>query len=258
MFMINATLPPSRASWRSSPMAALLILQLFLTSSPLQAQFVGRPAPSDEQLHTEASLAMQQGNYAIAYCIWQPMATNGDSRAQYNIGWMYHNGYGLSINDEQAFSWWLSSAASGDADSHFALGDLYLQGQGVEKDLSIALGWYISAALKGHEPSQEALMSLLSNDDGSLAQDTFQLLLQTDWSILGDAMQVKVDKANTRRGPDKSYQVVVTLEKGHTVIPLREQNGWTHIGITGLTGKGQTAWIFSSLLGKPAGIYPLE
>ncbi len=229
---------------------ALLIL---LISSHSQAQFLRSPQQF-EKLDLKARSAMQQGNYAIAYCIWEPLAENGNSSAQYNIGWMYHNGYGLSINDEKALYWWFKSAAKGDANSHFALGDLYSQGQGVEKNLAIALGWYISAALKGHEPARETLMALLS-DDNRLARKIFHTLLQTDSSILGDTMQVNVERANTRRGPDKSYKIVETLQRGHTVIPLREQNGWTYIGIT---GKGKTAWIFSRLLGKPAGIYPTD
>lgn len=207
-----------------------------------------------DSLHQHASNAMQQGNYAVAFCIWQPLAKAGDSQSQYNIGWMYHNGYGLRIDDESAFYWWLQAAANGSADAHFALGDLYANGQGVEKNIAIALGWYISAALKGNEAARETLMVLLGSEN-RLATSTFQLLLKTDWSILGDTMQVIVDKANTRRGPDKSYKVVSVLERGHPVIPLKEQNGWTYIGIT---GEGQTAWIFSRLISKPAGIYPVE
>ena len=137
---------------------------------------------------------------------------------------------------------------------HFALGDLYANGQGVEKNTAIALGWYISASSKGHPQAQETLTNVITGED-KLARSTFQLLLKTDWSILGDSMEVSVDKANTRRGPAKTYKIVTTLERGHTVIPLKQENGWTYIGIT---GEGKTAWIFSSLISKPAGIYPLD
>jgi len=197
---------------------------------------------------------MQQGNYAVAFCIWQPLAAGGDKRAQYNIGWMYHNGYGLSINDENALYWWLKAASTGSADAHFALGDLYANGQGVEKNMAIAVGWYISASLKDHIPARETLMTLLSSDD-KLAITTFQILLQDNWSILGDTMEIGVDRANTRRGPGTSFKIVSTLERGHPVIPIKEKDGWTFIGITGM---GKTAWVFSPLITKPAGIYPLK
>jgi len=120
--------------------------------------------------------------------------------------------------------------------------------------MAIAMGWYISAALKDHVAARETLMSLLTSND-KLAQRTFQLLLQSDWAILGETMEVSVDKANTRRGPDTSYKVVTTLERGHPVIPLKQQNGWTYVGIT---GQGRNAWIFNKLISKPAGLYPLQ
>jgi len=251
--MFNIDRPLNKETPGKIVISYFYILLFLLLSNPLHAQFLTDQQQTDK-LDLKARSAMQQGNYAIAYCIWEPLAQQGNSSAQYNIGWMFHNGYGLRINDDQALYWWLKSAMTGNTNSHYALGDLYSQGLGVEQNIPIALGWYISAALKGHEPAQETLMAFLSSEN-KLAQNTFQLLLQTDWSILGDTMEVKVDKANTRRGPDKSYKIVATLERGHKVIPLREQNGWTFIGIT---HSGKTAWIFSSLISKPAGIYPVE
>ncbi len=252
--MINKIYPPaSGPSIATFNRVASLIL-LLLSSFSLSAQMFSDPVTRDETLDRHAREAMQQGNYAVAFCIWQPLAQAGDSEAQFNIGWMYHNGYGLRIDDETALYWWLQAAARGSTDAHFALGDLYANGQGVDKNGAIALGWYISAALKGHAQAQETLTNILVGDD-KLAKSTFQLLLQTDWSILGETLEVSVDKANTRRGPATTYPVVTVLEKGHQVIPLRQEGGWTYVGITGM---GKTAWIFSSLINKPAGIYPLD
>jgi len=252
--MINMILHLSRSIKLPSAGLICLISLLYIYPVRVTAQILSRDTTQIESLHREASNAMQRGNYAIAYCIWKPMADDGDRNAQYNIGWMYHNGYGLSINDKAAFEWWLKSAASGDANSHYALGDLYFQGQGVEKNMSIALGWYISAALRQHEPARETLLELLAKND-TLAQNTIQQLLQSDWQILGDVLQVNVERANIRRGPDTSHPIVTTLEKGQQVIPLLEQKGWTYIG---LIGDGVTAWIHTPLLSKPAGIYPKQ
>ncbi len=232
------------AAWLPVWIATLTCL-LILFSPALQAEFF-TSSESPQQRHARASEQMQFGNFAIAYCIWQPMAEADDPAAQYNLGWMYHNGYGLTIDDETAFYWWIKSAAAGNVDAEYALGDLYLQGLGVEKDLFIALGWYISAALKGHEPARETLLTLLTEQHPK-TMGMFKILLRSDWSILGQPMQVRVDKANTRNGPGKQFKVITTLQHGHRVIPIRQQDSWTQVGITGL---GKTAWIFSRLLGK--------
>jgi uncharacterized protein YgiM (DUF1202 family) len=197
---------------------------------------------------------MQQGNYAIAYCLWQPLADANDAQAQFNIGWMYHNGYGLSINDDQTLNWWFKAASNGSIDALTALGDLYTSGQGVEKNTAIALGWYIAAARRGDNIARETLLSFLGNQD-PLTLSIFKQILLHDWSILGNTYQVKVDKANTRSGPSKNYPVVTTLEQGHPVIGLQSESNWIYIGITGL---GKTAWIYRELLTRPDGIYPKQ
>jgi len=223
-----------------------LVLLCILPLTPSKAGFNAAPTRINKTLHQRASEQMQQGNYAIAYCIWHPLAEQNDREAQYNIGWMYHNGYGLMIDDESAFFWWIKSAAAGNTDAEYALGDLYRQGQGVEQDLSIALGWYVSAALKGHQAARETLLALLKEDNKS-TRKMLKSLLKSNWSIFDNAMQVKVDKANTRSGPGKQFKITTTLQRGHIVIPLHQQDGWTEIGITGMA---KTAWIFSRLIEK--------
>ena len=47
----------------------------------------------------DAVSAMRTGDFAEAYCIMRPLAESGDADSQYNIGWMYVNGYGLRVND---------------------------------------------------------------------------------------------------------------------------------------------------------------
>jgi TPR repeat protein len=207
-----------------------------------------------ELAHDDAIQAMRDGNYAVAFCIWYPLARNGDAQAEYSLGWMYHNGYGLKIDDERAFNWWLRAAARGSTDAHHALGELYASGQGVEKNLPIALGWYISATLKGHELARETLVSMLTDSNPQI-QKIFQQILKSDWSILGTPMQVRVDRANTRSGPGKEFEVIHVLEKGHEVLPMKSEGDWIKVGISGL---GTTAWVFHTLLAPAPGIYSVE
>jgi hypothetical protein len=204
--------------------------------------------------HQDAVEAMREGNYAVAFCIWQPLAADGDPQAQYNLGWMYHNGYGLRIDDKQALDWWLRAAARGSTDAHHALGELYSSGQGVEKNLPIALGWYISASMKGHELAREILLDLLTSQDDQ-TRDIFLNLLKSDWKLLGIPMQVKVERANVRSGPGKDFTVVEVLQKGHEVLPMKTEGDWIQIGISGL---GKTAWVFHRLIAPAPGVYSVE
>lgn len=251
--MLN-TCHGQRNALHNSKIVLIFSILSLLAWSGAWAQYRQNPVMSAEELHARAVESMQAGNYAVAYCIWQPLADGGDTLAQYNIGWMYHNGYGLSIDDETALFWWLKAALSGHPDAHFALGDLYANGQGVEKNMPIAIGWYISAAMMDHEAARETLMNLLITDN-PIALQTFETLLTSDWSLFGEPMEISVDRANTRSGPGTQYPVVTTLDQGHPVIPLREAQGWTLVGITSL---GRTAWVFNSLISRPAGIYNVD
>ena len=80
--------------------------------------------------YERASAAMRRGDYAVAYCLLQPLGDSGDRHAQYTLGWMYHNGYGLAIDDAKSLAWWRKAAEQDLADASFALGMLFSQGVG--------------------------------------------------------------------------------------------------------------------------------
>jgi hypothetical protein len=200
-----------------------------------------------ERRHREAEVAMQAGNYAQAYCIWKPMAEEGDVHAQYSLGWMYHNGYGLSIDDEKAMQWWQRAAGQGDADAQFALGTLYVSGDGPERDMKKAVEWFLTAAKQGHEDAQFTLRTLVARGEPEARRVVLDLLAD-DWQILGELIEVSVPKANVRRGPSTDHAIVTTLEEGHRLIELDRRGNWIEVGITDL---GELGWIYHTLV-QPA------
>ncbi len=241
---------------------------------------------NNDDIHLKAENAMAEGNFAIAYCLWESLASKGDSKAQFNIGWMFHNGYGLAINDNSAFSWWLKAAEQGYIEAYYTLADLFLAGFGVDKDKDIAMGWYIAAAELGHKPSLEVIHALKSHSD-KLSQKYFKQLIFDDWFLRaaqkGDEaslktllslankkdkaskeyfsqllknhaelfphkMNIKVARANIRRGPGTQFKILLSLKQNDEVIILGNKGKWSQIG---LTNSGQVAWIFSGLL-KPS------
>src|SRR5450759_3597993 len=61
----------------------------------------------------------------------QQKAEQGDAEAQFNLGVMYTNGYGVWQDYAQAAAWFLKAAEHGDAMAQIALGYAYAKGQGV-------------------------------------------------------------------------------------------------------------------------------
>lgn len=137
--------------------------------------------PLAERLHRaqpQIEQAIKNGDFAEAYYLWRPLAEAGDASAQYGIGWMYHNGYGLSIDDQKAYDWWSKAAAQNYTEAIFSIGTLYQFGYGsLKKDNKIALGYYLMATVSGHEESRLILKTRLESGDKTIKPILSALLL---------------------------------------------------------------------------------
>jgi hypothetical protein len=203
-----------------------------------------------EALSREIALDIQQGNFAEAYYLWRPRAEAGDAEAQYGIGWMYHNGYGLAINDNEASSWWELAARQGHIDATFALGMLYGLGEGeVRRDMERAIGYYHSASRKGHEDARLLLHTLIQQGNPHAHQLMLTLLGEGRISEISttEVASIISNKANVRRGGSTKHKVLTTLNKGHALFPLKRQGRWLLVGIA---GRSYIGWIHDSLVGK--------
>ena len=65
--------------------------------------------------------AYNNGDYATAMSEFKPLAEQGDRVAQHNLGVMYHNGEGVSLNYKTAIKWFTLSAEQGYVDSQLNL-----------------------------------------------------------------------------------------------------------------------------------------
>ena len=81
-------------------------------------------------------------------------AKQGYAAAQYNLGWIYHNGYGVSQNYKQAIYWYNKAAQQGYAIAQSNLGSIYFDGVGLPQDFKKAVYWYIKAAEQGYAEAQ--------------------------------------------------------------------------------------------------------
>ena len=211
----------------------------------LCALLIAIPLPSIASDVSDAISAMREGNYAEAYCVLKPYAEAGDPEAQYNIGWMYLNGYGLMMNDRRALEWWQRASDQGHLDATFSIAMLYSLGEGrVEKDMNKALEYYLKAVEDGHEDANMIVRSMLARDDKAVRARK-QEIIRTYGYLLGPLFDVKVDRANVRQKPSLDATIVTVLEQGATVVELTARGKWMQVG---LLESGDIAWMYKSLL----------
>jgi TPR repeat protein len=108
-----------------------------------------------------AYAAYEQGYYACALRLAQPLAEQGDARAQSLVGLIYYIGRGALRDDAKAVDWLRLAADQGDAAAQFRLGLMYSEGQGVPQDHAEAAKWYRLAANQRHpQPSTISASSM--------------------------------------------------------------------------------------------------
>jgi len=201
-------------------------------------------APDPETLYESAEAAMREGDYAEAYCVLRRLAEkDGDTRAAYLLGWLYHNGYGLRIDDEQAERWWLKAARGGNADAWFALGQLMELDVRDKAKKARALDYYLEAARLGHAEARQWLRRRLAR-----ARPEAKLLdaLQKEWQVFGPTVKVKANRASLRAKPSTKAKRIKVLPRGTPVLVLGAHGRkWRHVGVPGTRLRG---WIYAPLL----------
>ncbi len=196
----------------------------------------------------DAVEAMRSGDFAEAYCIMRPLAEGGDADAQYNIGWMYMNGYGLRVNDGLALEWWQKAADQGHSDASFSIGMLYSLGDGeVAKDSDAAIDNYLVAAVDGHEDAIAILKSMMLRNDETISDHLYSIIKDHE-SLFGIQRQVKAKKLNARKGPSTESKIMTRLLKGEVVLELNKQELWSQVVVLRDEEINQTVWVYNPLL----------
>ena len=98
----------------------------------------------------EGFAAAQKGDFATALRLWKPLAEQGNSSAQYNLGIMYRNGKGVAQDYKTAVKWYTLAAEQGNAAAQSLLGLMYAGGKGVAQDYVKAHMWFNIAAIDGN------------------------------------------------------------------------------------------------------------
>jgi TPR repeat protein len=111
--------------------------------------------------------AFNTGDYAMALRMWRPLAENGEARAQAGIGFMYHRGLGVAVDDREAALWLTRAAVQGQAEGELMLGMLFYYGRGVPQSYVRAYAWCDLAESAGNADAtlcRDAALESMSSD----------------------------------------------------------------------------------------------
>ncbi len=81
-------------------------------------------------------------------------AAGGNVQAQYTLGLMCEQGYGVTRDKSRAALCYRKAAEEGHVQAQYRLGYLYFHGQGGPRDLQQAAEWCAKAAEQGDVPAQ--------------------------------------------------------------------------------------------------------
>lgn len=192
-----------------------------------------------------ANQAARDGNYAQAYCIWLKLAKDGNADAQHNIGWMYHNGYGMAINDNRAEHWWVQAAQQDHVEAQFDLGQLYyLGGVQLKRDHEKAIGYLFPAAVSDHEEARVLLTTLSVSNNSKVRKRLAELVAETP-DLLLSRYEITKDNVNMRSGPGTTNRVVGKLKRGQLLAELGRKKDWIHVATA---EGGKTGWVYEKLV----------
>jgi len=119
--------------------------------------FLSAPATAFSADLQKGLAAFDEGDYATSLAECQPLAEEGNSVAQYCVGRLYANGFGVAMDDALALKWYGLAAAAGHAEAQYNLGVMHANGWGVQMNEVPAVGYYRLAANQGYPPALTAL-----------------------------------------------------------------------------------------------------
>ena len=127
--------------------------------------------------------ALEKGDYAAALKEFLPLARKGSSVAQFNLGFIYHEGKGVPQNFTEALKWYRLASDQGDPAAQFNLGAMYDKGDGVPQDYKEAVKWYRLAAGQGI-PNAQLKMGFMYDNGTGVPQNYVQAYM---WYSLAEA-----------------------------------------------------------------------
>ena len=135
----------------------------------------------------EGKRAALQGDYAVAYQEWRPLAEEGHADAQFLLGLMYREGRAVPQDSAEAVLWLEKAAAQGHSDARFFLARAYREGRGVAQDFAEAARWFLAAAEQGHAKAAFTIGLMYRKGEGVRKDDREAARWYQKAALLGHA-----------------------------------------------------------------------
>lgn len=174
----------------------------------------------------------------------RPLAEAGNANAQYNMGVLYDEGYGVDQSYATARGWYEKAAAQQYAKAEHNLGIMYQAGHGVPADDAKAAEWFKRAAEHGEPAAQNNLAVMYVRGQG-VQQN---LVEATTWAaraakagnesaitnlpaITADMPQSRIDgdNVNVRAEPTTNGRVLLQAARNTQVVVLDTRDDWSQV-----------------------------
>jgi len=109
---------------------------------------------------SKAQKAFDRGDFVKAVQLWESLVQQGNSDAQYQLGVMYYNGWGVNRDINKTIKLYTLASQQRNATAQYNLGMIYYHGIHVKQDYHKAYKLYSLAAKKG-EPNAQKVIDLL-------------------------------------------------------------------------------------------------
>lgn len=120
--------------------------------------------------------------------LWEKSASQGFSRARYNLGLQYeYGGEGVAQDIEKAIDWYVKAAASKNPDAFTNLGYIFESGKRGEPDFDLAQQYYRGGVALGASQSMANLGALYVEGTGVTQDYSDALALFHEGALLGNA-----------------------------------------------------------------------
>ncbi|ROO27984.1 hypothetical protein SAOR_06650 [Salinisphaera orenii MK-B5] len=173
-----------------------------------------------------------------------PLAEQGNASAQYNMGVLYDEGYGVERNYETALEWYRRAAEQEYAKAEHNLGIMYQEGHGTEADPERAAEWFRRAAEHGEPAAQNNLAVMYVRGQGvprnlgeaakwaARAAEAGNESARANLPHIADALpdsRIEGDNVNIRSEPSRQARVLRQADASDEVVLLARDGDWTQV-----------------------------